>query len=131
MCGDRVWQSLEATCDVDLLDDFETMAFEIMPYWAAKVSEQYTTQQIKMWSHTGVTKTFGDIGNRAMSLLVTLLLKFREARGCDDNWNTNIHYYWTRRNAEGRGDQLEAIMGLREAYPDHYDHVCNGNVVNF
>jgi hypothetical protein len=130
MCGDRVWQSLEATCDVDLLDDFETMAFEIMPYWAAKVSEQYTTQQIKMWSHIGVTKTFGDIGNRAMGLLVTLLLKFREARGCDDNWNTNIHYYWTRRNAEGRGDQLEAIMGLREAYPDHYDHVCNGNVVD-
>ena len=28
MCGDRVWQSLEATCDVDLLDDFETMAFK-------------------------------------------------------------------------------------------------------
>ncbi len=97
LCGAGVWQSLEAACDVDLLHDFETMAFYIMPYWANLVSQQYTTKEIKV-----CPKTFGDVGNRCMALLLTLLIKFRKERGCDDNYNTLlfIHYYWTRRNEE-------------------------------
>ena len=90
---------------------FYHLAFELLPEWNKFLHCAYKTRNIiKQWSHHGQT-VLGDVGNKSMAMTLQLCHRIR--------WRLGAYplFQFIERNPEKASDQLEAIMGFREAVP--------------
>ena len=87
------------------------LALDFLPHWENVVRSSYTQRQRKLWSHHGATTVYGDVGNRAYSVVVDLCLHFRRILGLPELWTISSL------GTEKKGDILEGVMGLEYLHP--------------
>ena len=121
------WQVFDLDTEVRGLDHMQTafymLAFEVGPRWDCMLADGAVSRStIKGWGLNGATRSLGDVGNQCMHLTLQLVHVVRAQSQEPLLWEL------ASRNHQNAGDQLEAIMGLRDLDPRNYQNA--GDVVD-
>ena len=121
------WCDLDANPNSHQRTQLLSLATDLLPHLnSILASRQWMAKTVKHWSHYGVTRRHGDVGNHCMSLVVDMALELNRRLNVPRCWEVE------QRNPEHKADLLEAVMGLRELNPttpwaawgDMVDNIC-------
>ena len=126
--ADRDWVNLDDDNHIELnrtRESWEYLATVLCPMYEAWYHTD-TCSSIKMWSHGGATRQYGDVGNNVMYIVMKVAHRLRRCMNLEEL------YYINRQLAkEKASDLLEATMGRGVLEPDewtvprdHVDKVC-------
>ena len=105
--ADGNWEVLETLpTRLCFLGAMHYLATALLPWWEAVIHPNYTKTVRKRWSHHGIVRGKGDMGNKLYYQVIQTAIAMRKQYNYVDL--ETLPYL----NPESAGDVLEAILGL-------------------
>ena len=109
----RRWIDLEShPCRLEW-DWWHDLATRLLPHISSMLeSGDWTDSKIQEWSRIGLTRRYDNVSSFCMSMIVDIALVIQLRLGVRACWEVE------RRRMVPKADLLEAVLGLRDMYPN-------------
>ena len=113
--GMRRWDDLEQHPSRRHWNLWHLLATRLLPDLDYRIQNLgWTVATVAEGARHGETRRYGVIPNLCMATIVDMALVMQEELGVRKSW------YVSRLNRQHKADLLEAVMGLRDLYPDRW-----------